>query len=200
MSNKADYFDILVVLARQEATPELRYSSKLESPEGALKFLDKNREALGLPADAKFEFQNFRTTDAGERFVTFTTNRDQILEGKEWGLYEGAKLRSMGGVLLAFDSKGKVIAADYDQVTDDELEEAKLNFRNNLTGGAIVDATSGKAPESNLNRMHIQTLTEGGSRVIRRAPVVYCTGGETHTHEAGQAHEHGHIHGENCNH
>ncbi len=162
--------------------PNLRFSEKLTSAEGAEKFLDKNREKLGLPDSAKFEFQSVRTTDEGQKLVTFTTHRDQLMEGKEWGLYEGAKLRAHGGLQLVFGAKGVLEDTQYDPVTDDELEDSSLNFRRNLGIGGIVDGSlpSGapKDGEEKLPRLHIQTLSEGNSRVIQRAPVVYCTHGE----------------------
>ena len=55
-------------------------------------------------------------------------------------------------------------------------EEAALNFRRNIGVGGIVDGAmpSQSKQDEHLPKLHIQTLTEGDSRVIRRAPVVYC--------------------------
>lgn len=157
-------------------TPKLRFNDKFAKAEFAEKFVDKNREALGLPEKAEFKFQSLRTTDDGHKYLTFTTNKDQLLEGSEWGLYEGAKLRSQGGLQLVFDPKGKLADSQFDPVTSDELEEAALNFRRNIGVGGIVDGAmpSQSKPDEHLPKLHIQTLTEGDSRVIRRAPVVYC--------------------------
>ncbi|CAN0341059.1 unnamed protein product, partial [Phaeothamnion confervicola] len=113
-------------LKRDLNVPALRYSDKLEKGETALKYVDKNREALGIPADVKFEYQGVKTTKTGERFVTLTTNRDTDLKGKEWGLYEDCKVRVNGGLLLAFGADGSLTTSVYDAVTDDELEDVQL--------------------------------------------------------------------------
>lgn len=160
--------------------PNLRFSDKMNTAEGAEKFIEKNREKLGLPESAQFEFQAVRTTEEGQRLVTFTTHRDQQMEGKDWGLYEGAKLRAHGGLQLVFGAKGQLEDAQYDPVTDDELEDSALNFKRNLGVGGISDGSMPsqvKEGDEKLPRIHVQTLSEGTSRVIQRAPVVYCTHG-----------------------
>ena len=162
--------DFEAVTKAQENLPEISWSEDLAEKDKAEAWLDANREALGLPADVPFEFDRIRTTNSGERFVTFTTSRKKGLEGASFGDYEGAQIRLMGGVLLGFNGEGELITHQYDGVSDRELEDTLLFFEGSLALGQIrdrgeVDSFKGKKPP----RMQIQSVVENGNRVLRRA-------------------------------
>jgi len=166
--------DIEKVIESQTNLPALRWSERLTKEETASKWLDKNRADLGLPEGVQFDFERVRTSNKGERFVTFTTHRDMLLEGPSFGDYEGSQIRSQGGVLLAFDAEGDLKTFQYDEVSDRELEDTVNFFQGSLRMGQVARATgegeslTKKAPP----KLQIESVMENGRRVLRRGGVV----------------------------
>ncbi|MFN8610945.1 MAG: hypothetical protein U0931_25615 [Vulcanimicrobiota bacterium] len=157
-----------------EEVPELKWSNKLESADTALDWLNDHREALGLPAELEFEFDKVRTNETGERFVQFSSSRDQLLEGPGFGDYEGSQIRAHGGVLLGFDGEGQLFTFNHDEITDREMEDTTAFFQVNNEAGQIMRAT-GQGQSWTRNgkpKLQVESVMVNGRQVLRRGGVI----------------------------
>ena len=158
----------------QQNLPDLKWSSELNDAEGGNAWLEANRDQLGLPEGVPLEYERVCTTNRGERFVTFTTHRDRLLEGSGFGDYEGSQIRSGGGVMLGFDKSGKLETFEYDEVSDRELEDTESFFRGNLEMKQVMKAT-GEVQSLNKKtppKLQIESVMEDGHRVLRRSGMI----------------------------
>ncbi|MBS2038315.1 hypothetical protein JST97_25250 [bacterium] len=157
-----------------EEVPELKWSNKLEEADSALEWLNDHRESLGLPADLEFEFEKVRTNEAGERFVQFSSSRDQLLEGPGFGDYEGSQIRAHGGVLLGFDAEGQLFTYNHDEITDREMEDTTAFFQANNAAGQIMRATGeGQSwTKKSMPKLQVESVMVDGHRVLRRGGVI----------------------------
>jgi hypothetical protein len=163
-----------VKLVAEEQVPDLKWSPKLEKPAEALEWLNDHREALGLPPNVEFDFDKLRTTEAGERFVQFSSARDQLLNGPGFGDYEGSQIRAHGGVLLGFDADGQLFTFNHDEITDREMEDTTAFFQVNNEAGQIMRASGEGQSYSRKSRpkLQVESVMINGSRVLRRGGVI----------------------------
>lgn len=163
-----------VQLVAEETVPEAKWSAKLEDAGTAVEWLNDHREALGLPSDVEFEFDKIRTTEAGERFVQFSSSRDQLLNGPGFGDYEGSQIRAHGGVLLGFDADGQLFTFNHDEITDREMEDTTAFFQVNNEAGQIMRATGEGQSWSKKSKpkLQVESVMINGSRVLRRGGVI----------------------------
>jgi len=176
--------DLAEFVEKEEKLPEVRWTRGLDKKENAEKFLDANREKLGLPKDVKFEFHTAFKNESGERFVQYKTSRDSNLDDPVYGTHEGSKVRVLGGHQLVFDKEGVLIANNYDEVTDRELEDVKNNLKTAILMGAVAEGADvdHKRGKNHVPRLHIQVTNDGSGPVVGRAPVIFCGGGHDHDH------------------
>ncbi len=177
--------DLTEFAQREESLPDVKFTRGIDKKEKAEEFLKANREKLGLPKDVKFEFENSYKNESGERFIQYKTSRDSMLDDPVYGVNEGSKVRVLGGHLLAFDKTGNLIANNYDEVTDRELEDVKNNLKTAILSGAVAEGpdVDHKRGKNHVPRLHIQVTNDGSGPVVGRAPVLYCGGGEHHHHD-----------------
>lgn len=166
--------DAEAVVEAQRNLPDVRLDQRLEDRASATEWLNENASSLGLPEGVEWEWDRVRTNDRGEKFVTFTTSRSRILQGPDFGDYEGSQIQSMGGVLLGFDADGQLFTHQYDEVSDRELEDITNFFRQGVQMGNIARATG--QPESfgksHRPRLQVESVTVNGRRVLRRSGMV----------------------------
>lgn len=154
--------------------PQIRLRKSAMEKEGAARFLGEHRQELGLPEGVEFEFLSSHENRAGERHIQFKTHRDAMLDEPDFGMHEGSKLRAEGGLHLAFDAGGKLIASDYDEVTDRELQDIKDHLKVAIAQERLAsrEDSEGKADLRNPMLL-VDVFTDGGSRVLQRSSIIY---------------------------
>jgi hypothetical protein len=172
--------DVTTFDAQQKALPALSLEPKaFASDESAMKFLDAHRAELGVPKDVPLEFIESHTNKRGETFAEFAYNQDVDLVGSDFGTLEGSKVQANGGLLLAFDKDGKLMADNFDQVTrrdeediKDHLKVAIENHALGMAGGPLASKDQVVAADGTPYLQIVQTNVNGTS-VIQRSPVIW---------------------------
>lgn len=166
--------------------PNVRLRKAAMEKEGAQQFLADKSEALGLPKDVKFDFQNAYKNKKGETYINFTTKRLGELDDPDFGLNEGSRYEGLGGLTLLFDEKGKLLAKNYDPITDREMNDIKDYIRERSIAEQFV-AFSGVEGQhhsdahdhSDCNHINNPKLmftvrNDGQGPILSKAPVVFC--------------------------
>ncbi len=170
--------------AKLADVPKVRLRKAAMKEKGAIEFLADKREALGLPEGVDFEFENAFKNDKGETYLNFTTSKLGELDDPDFGTNEGSRFKALGGLTLLFDAKGKLMANNYDAVTDREMGNIKDHIRERAMANQFIafngnNAGHQHAHDGECNHGHNQSLmftvtTDGSGPVLGKAPVVYC--------------------------
>ncbi|MHB2019904.1 MAG: gluzincin family metallopeptidase, partial [Candidatus Xenobia bacterium] len=100
--------------------PDLKLDTPVDTRDSAMKFLDANREKLGVGKDIPFEFLESHTTPNGETFIQYKFEKRVPLDDPDFGQLEGSRMKTNGGLLLAFDKDKNLIDCKFDDVTDQD--------------------------------------------------------------------------------
>lgn len=161
-----------------------------DSKEAAMTFLDQNKETLGIDKTIPFEFDQVHTNDRGETFMLYKYHQDVDLDSPDFGLMEGARARMNGGLVLAFDGAGQLIASNHDKITEREMEDVKDHLKSAVSADMLIapglgingnadhqcgeGCGCGKLGKFSSNYLTLNVIGEGGTPVLRRSPVVAC--------------------------
>ena len=104
--------------------------------------------------------------------LSTATSREGLLDDPDFGTNEGSKYEGVGGLVLGFDKNKKLFVANYDEVTDREMSDIKDNVRSLSLAGNLVQG-KGSANDSR-DKVHVELVSSGSGRVLRKAPVLYC--------------------------
>ncbi len=162
--------------ARTQSMPAVKLSADATEAKGADKFLAAKRKSLGLPDGVEFAFEGSYKNKAGETFLTFSTTRQGMLDDPDFGTNEGSKFEGVGGLVLGFNSSGKLFVNNYDEVTDREMSDIKNHVRSlSLSGNLIQGSGDGHQHDHEAReKVHVTVVNDGHGPVLRKAPVVYC--------------------------
>ncbi|MCA9795002.1 MAG: hypothetical protein KC910_24510 [Candidatus Eremiobacteraeota bacterium] len=149
--------------------PNISLHGDVMTEKGADKFLASKRDKLGLPKDVDFSFAQAYKTEKGETFLVWETHRDALLDDPDFGMQEGSKFRGVGGLSLAFDADGKLMACNYDEVSEREMNDIRDHLRTTMAAGALATDVN----DHDHSKLHVQVIQDGGP-VLQKAPVVYC--------------------------
>lgn len=169
----------------EAALPQLSLTrGAAESEEAAMTFLDQNRETLKLDKSLPFEFDRVHTNNRGETIMLYKYHQDVDLDGPDYGVMEGSRARMNGGLMMAFDADGKLIASNHDKVTEREIQDVKDHLKSASAAGMLI--APGMSP-TNGNGHHdhdhdkfsskylqLNVVGDGGTPVLRRSPIVTC--------------------------
>jgi hypothetical protein len=163
--------------SRLQSTPNVKLRASATEEKGAVEFLNDQREALGLPEGVDFQFESSYKNKAGETFLTFSTQREGLLDDPDFGTNEGAKFEGVGGLVLGFDAKNKLFVKNYDEVTDREMSDIKNHVRSLAVAGNLIQGSGDAAHQHDLEareKVHVVLVNDGNGPVLRKAPVLYC--------------------------
>lgn len=159
--------------AQQAALPKLSFRESLMEEKGAERFLQANREKLGVPEDMELSFYKAFTNELGEKFIQFEAKRDEVLDGSEFSIHEGSKVRGVGGLQLAFNADGDLIASNLDAITEREMTDIKNHLRTAIALGRLADGGESNQADAH-SYLHVDVVRDGGGRVLQKSGVVYC--------------------------
>jgi hypothetical protein len=155
------------------ALPDLRMPKNITTAKGALAFLEAHRKELGLPRSTAFEFLESHANKAGETFVLYGSHRDVPLQGSEYGVLEGSKMRMNGGLLLAFGPDGRLRARTFDDITDREIQDAMDHLRAAIAAGQISTDGDMTASPPGKGGLRVALSSQPGGPVLRRSSLIW---------------------------
>ncbi len=160
--------------AKMASVPNVKLRKSALEATGAMDFLADKREALNLPEGVSFEFNKSYKNDKGETFLTYTTTRQGDLDDSDFGTNEGSKYEGVGGLVLAFDDKGKMFANNYDEVSDREMNDIKDQVRSLSLAGNLIMGEGDAHNHGAREAIHVQTVNTASGPVLRKSGVLYC--------------------------
>ena len=151
--------------------------TKIESAKDAATFITKHAGELGIKPEDGLEVMGMTTNKRGDTFIELMSHRDFPLMGPEFGTQEGSQARAYGGMLMAYDKKGNIMAADYQPITKQQIEDISDHLKVAIKAGAV--AYNGAAPEGGeltpdgVPQMQIATIAGDHGPVMTKSPVVW---------------------------
>lgn len=118
--------------ASAQQVPDLRLDGALRSNEDAVKFLDANRPALGVPADAPLLPASRWSNARGEQFVRYDYTQDASV-GKNLSTQVG------GSLTVAFDRDGKLFHSLWEPVDKEQIDLVKDAVDFHFAEGDILE-------------------------------------------------------------
>ncbi|HEY3998413.1 MAG TPA: hypothetical protein VGO93_06080, partial [Candidatus Xenobia bacterium] len=125
----------------ENALPDVSLDAKVKDGDSAMAFLKANASKLDLPDDRPWNFLDKRTNDKGETFLLYDFTKKFDLAGTQFGTLDGAKMETTGGLLLAFDKGGKLIEDNFDDVTDNDIQDMQDGLVSANKHGAVMLGT-----------------------------------------------------------
>jgi hypothetical protein len=126
--------DVSAVKEEMNALPQIKLPEGLTSPANILQFVNDNREALGIPSDIRLKPEEAYINSKGEKHVVLTYDNPTILQGPEFGRYQGQMVNILGTAALNFDQDGNLINNTFKkidkQVKEDVLYAISLMIQN----------------------------------------------------------------------
>lgn len=129
-----------------KALPELVLPSTITSEAEITKFVEDNKQKLGLPENVTLKPAEGYGNSKGEKHVVFLTENPVILQGEQFGKYQGEMVNIEGSVLLTFDKDGKLtdktVKTIDNQVKEDVLYSISLMIKN-MSQNEVNDSMKG---------------------------------------------------------
>lgn len=176
-----------------QSVPKVRLRKAAMKEKGANQFLKDRREELGLPKDVEFKFESAFKNNKGETYINYSSSQLGDLDDPDFGTNEGSRFKAVGGLTLLFDPKGKLMAANHDEITEREMTNIKSHIRERSLANQFkaFDGTHGSHSHSHShahsdcgsecghshghNDSLLYTISNDGSGpILAKAPVVYC--------------------------
>lgn len=117
--------------------PALNLPENLNSIEEIISIINQNKELLGVRPQTNLIFKNIYYNNEKQIFVNFESKKTIQLSAPQFEQVQGALLDIKGGLTLAFDKSGKLIAKTVDEVTPEEIENIKENIIRLIKAGLI---------------------------------------------------------------
>ncbi len=183
--------DLAAFDQHEQSLPKLTLTrGAADTKEAAMTFLDNNRETLGLDKTLPFEFEQAHTNNRGETFMLYKYHQDVDLDSPDFGLMEGARARMNGGLVMAFDAEGNLVASNHDKVTEREIQDVKDHLKSAVSADMLVapgmsqngnvaheckdGCGCGSLGKFSSGYLQLNIVGEGGTPVLRRSPIVTC--------------------------
>lgn len=147
----------------------------LQSPQAAQAFLASHAKDLGVPEGTDLELMDVHGNDKGETFMLGGFAKDVALDGPEFGTLDGSKMRTVGGLTLAFDKDGKVIADSFQDVTPRDVEDIKDHLKVAINSGALGVGGADTNPSANdgTPKIYVSQSQGADGPVIQRSPIIW---------------------------
>jgi hypothetical protein len=170
----------------------------VKSKSAGKKFLEEKGPMLGMSAsDIKgMKYIGCVTTDKGEKILQYQEDKKVTLTEPEWGAsLQGNSFTLHGGLVLAFDKDNKLTTFNHDEITDDNVEEAKhflhkmMDFQKNppiiIRRGGSDDEEGAAKKDYHTEYLLASTKNpiEISNGEIKRTGIIYC--GEGHANCSG---------------
>ena len=92
---------------------------------------------------------------------------------------DGSKVRANGGLLLAFDKDGKLLAENFQDVTDRDVEDIKDHLKVAIAAGAMAVQNSVNPTQSTVTTddgvpfLQIAEANGASGPVLERSPIIW---------------------------
>jgi hypothetical protein len=159
---------------QQKALPEIRLPETINTALASALFLeDKIIPALGLPKDIEFmPLATYRNSD-GYAYMTYFTTEAMMLEGTEFGVFNGVTLEMFGGLTLTFSPESRLCTAMYRPVTDEDRRQMRVMVVDIMRAGAIVNSeTLPQEKDIPQGVVFLDTITDSSEKLVRYPAIV----------------------------
>ncbi len=153
----------------------LRISEFNTTPLGARLFLESYKDRLGV-SDVPLKFRTSYKNDKGETFLIYDYTKDvpvTLEDGKE------AVVKAQGGLVLAFDSDGKLFFKNLNLIDDKQAKDIQRNVKLLESQGKIASNSifqSEPQASSLFKSKHVPMsgylARENGQLVLKKSPIL----------------------------
>ena len=148
---------------KQAQLPQLKLPSMVMNSKEAIEtFVNKQKAALNLPSENKYQLESAYTNDFGETFLQMKAPRTVELP---YGTEQYA-LHLYDGLTLGFDKKGQLFYAGENKTTSLEIKDAIKDAMNHLSKMEEAQDKGGSVTQPTVYRM------PGGSNVLVKVPKI----------------------------
>ena len=131
-----DAFENRLILLRADAEahleslrnlPRINLPQVMNNTLSAAMYLENElQSALNLPADHNLLPLSCYRNSREQAYITYFSSQSVLLEGEEFGNFEGTSLELFGGLTLMFDANDKLRSVVYRPVTEEDIRQIKI--------------------------------------------------------------------------
>ncbi|MEW5821165.1 MAG: hypothetical protein AB1782_13310, partial [Cyanobacteriota bacterium] len=103
--------------------PQLELPSTINTTAEVLQFVNENKTKFHVPEDVDLKPYEAYINSKGEKHIVLTYDNYVLLQGEQFGRYQGQAVNVAGSVHLAFDQDGKLIANTVKKITPTVKED-----------------------------------------------------------------------------
>jgi hypothetical protein len=159
-------------LEERKNMPRLILPQNISSPEAAIAFINSKKDSLSIPQDIELLSLNAYKNQDGLTFLNYFQTQKTILDGSEFGRFNGSPLDIFGGVSMMFDSGNKLANCTTRLVTDNDIKQVKSQIAKMIEAGAI----KAEAPSATLPLLNVRTKIKGYQKT-REIPMLHSVQG-----------------------
>jgi hypothetical protein len=133
-------------ISERSLQPSVELPNKTLSRDESIVFIISNKSALGIPQHIQLMPQNGYTNNEGMTYLNYVETKRIILDGTQFGRFEGSELTLFGGVSLTFDQHRKLTNSTIRLISDQDIQQVKNQIAQMILNRVLEAASASISP------------------------------------------------------